>query len=103
MTLDSNKRLENKLLTEYRTKVHGTRWFLNRFFVPDWLQTPTKARVIITLAFWLVGVSFWLYAKSTLQGNAAERGYSFIDLFMIAATISMVGLCIAYIKGKKRQ
>ena len=102
MAIDSDKRWENEPLTQFRRKVNGTRWFLNKFFGPVWLQRPTKTDLIISLVFWIIGLAAALYVKLTLTNEEAERNAFLLNAFMIGSTFSLLGMYISYLRGNKK-
>lgn len=103
MAQQTDKRFENKHITEYNTKVQGTRWFLNRYFTPQWLQAPTKAGLIVSLLFWAVGIAFGLYVKYFSQNAATGGDNTFIDMMLLCSTITMAGMCLSFYRASKRK
>lgn len=100
MTSEFNKRYENKPLKEYRLKVQRTRWFLNRFYTPEWLQRPTKTNLIVSLVFWVIGVSVVLFYRIAYQTEV--KGNFLINLMLITTTISIIGMCFSYYRGRQK-
>jgi uncharacterized membrane protein YqhA len=99
MQIEEHKKFENKTLTEYRTNVRGTKWWINRYFAPFWLQAPTTSGLIVSFVIWLVGILLVFHAKST-HLNETVKGFTSIDILLVASTISMAGICISYYKKK---
>jgi hypothetical protein len=101
MASDIFRENENKVLAEYRSKVRSTKWFIKRFYTPDWLQRPTKTILIMSFLFWTVGVSLALFYRPSYQTDG--NGTLLIDLMLAAATLTMMGMCFFYLRGKKKK
>ena len=100
MALDSNKKYENKPLAEYRMKVRSKKRFLRQFYTPEWLQRPTKTSLIISLVVWAIGISLVLFDRAS---NPADKEGNFpTNLMVIAATCTMMSICLRYIKNSKK-
>mgnify|MGYP003575881896 CR=1 FL=1 len=100
MALDINKKYENKPLAEYRTKVRSTKKFLRQFYTPEWLLRPTKTSLIIYLLIWVIGISLVLFDRAL--SPADKEGNFPTDLMVIAATCTMMSICLRYMKSRKK-
>jgi hypothetical protein len=99
MQMEEHKKFENKSLTEFRTNIRQTKWWINRHFVPFWLQSPTTSSLIVSFVIWLAGIVLVFHAKSTHHNETVNK-FTSIDMLLVAGTISMAGICTSYYKKK---
>jgi fumarate reductase subunit C len=99
MQMEEHKKFENKIVTEYRTNVRRTKWWINHLFTPFWLQAPTTSSLILSFVVWLAGIVLAFHAKSTHHNETVNK-FTSIDILLVLSTISMAGICISYYKKK---
>ncbi|MGV3658191.1 MAG: hypothetical protein ACO1NX_09560 [Chitinophagaceae bacterium] len=85
----------NKHLQQFRFKLYLQRKFLKKFYTPFWLQPPTKAGLIISVAIWLVAIVFLIVNKSNFHTNVFYLLLSF-------AAFSLIVQSAAYYKTKRK-
>ena len=85
----------NKHLQQFRFKLYLQRKFLKKFYTPFWLQQPTKAGLIATIALWLVAIVFLISNKNIFHTNVFYLLLSF-------AAFSLIVHFVAYYKTKRK-
>ena len=93
MQIKEHKKFENKSLTEYRTNIRRTKWWIKQLFTPFRLQAPITSSLIVSFVIWLAGIVLAFHAKST-HHNETVNAFTSIDILLVLSTISMAGMHI---------